>query len=291
VIEMSIENLKEKFNKAIYYSTPFPHFVIPGFMNSEESILAIEAIRSLDDFDDIVMGGRGRITKGGTDSKFKRLLDNSKTLFKLYSLLNNKVAFDFLIKIFESKMNSSGLPYYSCLNFLSSRFDMSKGSYDDTASVRQLTQVRKSVATRLLNRIKNELQKLKRVVFPRVIFFDCDFSMSKCGYSREPHHDSAHRIINFVLYFNSIPSEMGGSLEVFEFINNDRSVLQRQPAREALHLVKEIQPVEGTLVIFLSTPLSIHGVSMLKGDSTQRFFSYGSYSLSKDVNWKLTSTK
>jgi hypothetical protein len=56
---------------------------------------------------------------------------------------------------------------------------------------------------------------------------------------------------------------------------------------EIVRHIKEIQPSEGMLVLFLSTPLSIHGVSLLEGDSTQRFFSYGSYSLNKDVKWKI----
>ena len=151
------------------------------------------------------------------------------------------------------------VPCYSCPSFASTGFDALKGSYDETSSGRQSTPVIKSLATRVLNRVRNKLSTFRKNAIPAISFFDCDFSMSEKGYFREPHHDNPHRIINFVLYFNTVPSDMGGSLEVFEYINQDRPVLCRQPPREDLHLVKEIQPTEGTLVLFLSTPLSIQG--------------------------------
>ena len=40
--------------------------------------------------------------------------------------------------------------------------------------------------------------------------------MSKRGYFREPHRDRSTRIINFLIYLNSIPRKNGGILEIFK---------------------------------------------------------------------------
>ena len=119
---------------------------------------------------------------------------------------------------------------------------------------------------------------------------DIDFSLSEKGYYRSAHRDRDTRIINFLIYLNSIPKKYGGALQVFSLkkkLNENFKSYPRFPKTNKLKKVAEFQPKIGKIIIFLSSPDSYHGASKFKSNGkVKRFFIYGSYSLNKIVKWK-----
>ena len=120
---------------------------------------------------------------------------------------------------------------------------------------------------------------------------DIDFSVSEKGYYRSPHRDRNTRVINFLIYLNTIKKEYGGSLEIHEFKHNKSSQesYSRFPAKNDVKCVKKINAKAGRLVVFSSSPNSYHAAEKIKKDNLKRVFIYGSFSLNKKVNWKKIS--
>ena len=127
-------------------------------------------------------------------------------------------------------------------------------------------------------------------------FLDIRFALSEDGYKREPHLDRETRIISFLLYFNTLTEEDGGTLEIFKYnndennhnldINDPEHSKNRKLDTNKLELYKKINPKKNQLVVFLSTPKSVHGVSEQRSNPKKRFFSFGSYTGTKSISWK-----
>ena len=47
-----------------------------------------------------------------------------------------------------------------------------------------------------------------------------------------------------------------------------------------------LEPKKGSLVTFLSSPQSIHGVDKINNNKEKRYFFYGSYTSIKEIEWK-----
>ena len=123
-------------------------------------------------------------------------------------------------------------------------------------------------------------------------FLHLDYSVAQEEYNREPHHDSNTRIINFLLYLNTLENNNGGALEIYNYKNNDNLTFKRAPSKENLELNKKISPKAGKLIVFLSSPKSIHAVEIFKPQKNEkRYFIYGGYTSFFDVNWKNTNIK
>tara|TARA_Y100000741_G_C18182759_1_gene530061 strand:- start:728 stop:1072 length:345 start_codon:yes stop_codon:yes gene_type:complete len=112
-----------------------------------------------------------------------------------------------------------------------------------------------------------------------------DFSLAQSGYFREPHHDKNTRIINFLIYFNDLNEEDGGSLDIYGYKSMPK-VFKTQPDEDLIIKQKSFLPKKKQLIIFLSNPISIHGVSKIVSNK-KRIFAYGSYTLEKNVDWIL----
>ena len=117
---------------------------------------------------------------------------------------------------------------------------------------------------------------------------DIDFSVSKGGYRLRPHRDDITRLYNFLIYLTDIPKKNGGSLTIYrkKAKKNLRKSFRRFPKITELEIVKSFTPKKGTVVFFLSTPNSYHGVKrFIERNCPKRFFIYGSYALNKPVIW------
>ena len=67
-----------------------------------------------------------------------------------------------------------------------------------------------------------------------------DFSVAKKGYFREPHHDKNTRIINFLLYLNTLENS-GGALEIYKYKKNKDNYSQF-PKFDDVELDNKIDP-------------------------------------------------
>ena len=95
-------------------------------------------------------------------------------------------------------------------------------------------------------------------------FLHLDYSVAQVEYNREPHHDSNTRIINFLLYLNTLENNNGGALEIYNYKNNDNLNFKITSNKENLEINKKISPKAGKLIDFLSSPKSIHAVEIFK---------------------------
>lgn len=119
------------------------------------------------------------------------------------------------------------------------------------------------------------------------VYLDMDFSIAKKNYFREPHHDNYQRVLSFLLYLNTVDVNSGGSLIIYNY-KNSQTNFERFPKMNNLNLFTKIKPKFGKLVLFLSTPNSIHGVEkFIPVNDEKRIFLYGSYTSLRNVTWHL----
>jgi len=248
--------------KAKYPKSSFPLIKIDDLISNKLCDNLKIAIEKQKNFDDLVMNGRNRINKGSFT--FKKFLSNSKSANKLYYSLNSQATFMKILKIFDKNFRNKFWEYkQKNLKFSKINYGNQKG--------RALTKQNKK------NKGKN------------IVNLDMDFSLSKNGYFREPHRDRSTRIINFLIYLNSIPKKNGGTLEIFKtkkkLVKN--SVLYpRFPKKNSLKKINNFQPKKKQGLFFLSSPDSYHGVSkFISKNKVKRVFIYGSFSLNKTVKW------
>ena len=79
--------------------------------------------------------------------------------------------------------------------------------------------------------------------------------------------------------------ENGGSLEIYQYKKSNK-IFDRFPNKNNLKLIKKIPPKFGKLIVFLSSPESIHGVEkFVAKNNEKRIFLYGSYTSFSNVNW------
>lgn len=237
-----------------FFKNPFPILCFNDFLTDTENDEIYNSILKENSFDENKWSGRKQIRNGSKN--YRRLLDQNKMIENLYLFFNDK----------------------EILKFFLNKFENSSNFYLD--------------GNRILNNFKNDykenfFQKLKNKIFQNHEFsyLEMDFSQASKGYFREPHHDKNTRIINFLIYFNDLKLEDGGALEIFEYKKKPEFFLS-QPKNSDLIKVKTFVPKSKQLIVFLSNPISIHGVSKLCS-SKKRVFSYGSYTSNKIVNWKL----
>ncbi len=232
---------------------PFPILCFDNFLSDEENKDIYNSITKLDNFDEFKWGGRGQIRKG--TNNYKNLLNQNKIINSLNLFFNNRKVFEFFLNKFTNK----------------EQFNI-----DNSNIIKNFKQ----------NYKKNFIEKIKNRFLKNheVSFLEMDFSQASKGYFREPHHDKSSRLVNFLLYFNDLEPNDGGALEIFKY-KNQPDVFLPQPNINDLIKVKTFVPKSKQLIVFLSNPISIHGVNKLISDK-KRVFAYGSYTLNKSVNWK-----
>lgn len=118
-----------------------------------------------------------------------------------------------------------------------------------------------------------------------------DYSKAGDGYFREIHRDSDSRLIVFLIYLNSLPSETkGGSLDIFKLKNNIPEKPAR-PKKEMCEKIESIEPKPGRLVIFRNDESSYHSVEKISNSSHSRSFVYGGFTTLSGINPYIKSSR
>lgn len=239
------------------YSNPFPHIVIENFLNKNECENIIKEIdNNLKNLkSDLVMGGRKRI--------FANLLEKEGFSYKLYKNFESIAKFKYFFKTLIRVNKFSNLKTNQNLEF---------------------NKIENKRSNSILNKCK---KKIFPFLFKKKVFLEMDFSRAKKGYTREPHHDAPNKILAFLIYLNNVENKKkeGGSFEIYKYKKKEK-LYSQTPQIKKLKLVKKIYPKRGTIIIFLSNPLSIHGVEKYKPiKKNSRYFIYGSYGSYFNINW------
>lgn len=229
-----------------------------NFLSTKICNQIIQEIDNFSKFDDFVMNGRSRINKGSTN--FKKFLIKSPNASSFFKRMNSIVFFKKLKKkIIDDDKNV----WKSQLN----KFKFSKEIFG--------VQKGKKITNKLTDKKKN------------IIYLDMDFSVSEKGYYRGPHRDRDSRVINFLIYLNSLNKNDGGKLNFYHIKNDKNFFYSRFPKLKDLKLGASFNAKKGFGIFFLSSPDSYHSVSKFLGKKNKkRYFIYGSYSLNKAVQWK-----
>ena len=245
----------------------FPVFVIDKFLSKKVCDKIYYEIIKHSKYDDSVMGGRNRINKGSNN--FKEFI--SKTIYanRLFNKINSFSFYKKLDKIL--KINFKNNKWYS--KHRPARFSKSNYSSQKPRTKLELKKISK-------NNAKSNL----------FAYLDVDFSAATGGYARKAHRDNETRLINFIIYLNSVPKKCGGTLKIFNQKMRKHTVEEkylRFPKEKKLKLVKKLQASKGLAVIFQSSPDSYHQVTkFLSKNNKKRVFIYGSFSLNRPVIWK-----
>ncbi len=235
----------------------FPGFIIEKFLDKKFCNSIILELNNFNNFDDFVMSGRNRINKGSKN--FKRFLINSRSAKYLFNKFNKKNTFKNIENLLSRTDDSNFGHNINKYNFSKTNYGLQKGK-------------------KFVNNNHNSKKN--------VINLDVDFSVSEKGYVRGPHKDRDSRILNFLIYLNSIPKKEGGSLVLYKPKKNYKK-LSRFPLNSSLSKIETVSPVTGRAIFFKSTPFSYHAVNkFLPKNKRKRYFIYGSFSLNKKVNWQ-----
>jgi len=254
------------FKKAKAINAPYPIILINNFIKTKDCKKIFNEINSFSDFDDLVMSGRLRVNKGS--NRFTNYLKKSPYLKSLYNQLNNHKAYLKMKTLLEKKSpKSMWTPDIKKAFFSKNSFGEQK--FNLFSYIRE----------------KNFFSRF----FQQRINLDMDFSKSKKGYFRNAHRDRDSRIINFLIYLNTIKSTDGGQFGVFRVKKKKYRFknLKRFPDLKKVKKIKSFPPKSGQLFVFLSSPNSYHGVTKFCSNKVDRVFTYGSYSMDRKVNWKI----
>jgi Rps23 Pro-64 3,4-dihydroxylase Tpa1-like proline 4-hydroxylase len=236
---------------------PFPLIIYDNFLTNVDNEEIYNGILKFKNFDRNKWGGRKQIRK--ESNNFNLLLKYNKIIDNLYNYFNSEDTFIFFLHQFKK------LSLESKYNF---EFDNKFLNYDKEYK-------------------HNTFNNLIKFFFPekKTSYLEMDFSQAEQGYFREPHHDKKTRLINFLIYFNDLEESDGGSLDIYEYKSIPDN-FKTQPDEKLLIKKQSFIPKRKQLIIFLSNPISIHGVNKILSDK-KRIFAYGSYTLNKNVSWKL----
>ena len=238
------------FKKIKLIKKPFPILITDNFIKSNVQKKLIKEILEMDNNKPVkkVMGGRYQY---------------SNHMFKKDSECNK--IFDFF------NQNSTFRLLFDQMTNISNTFSIDENSYIDFVKNR--------------NKLDIIINKFFPVLNKKRFFLEMDFSVAKNNYFREPHHDKNTRILSFLLYLNTTKKKNGGSLEIYQYKKFNK-IFERFPNKNNLKLIKKIPPKFGKLIVFLSSPESIHGVEkFVAKNNEKRIFLYGSYTSFSNVNW------
>ena len=245
------------FKKVKNNNSPFPLLIIDNFITNKLCLKLKESILINEKYDDLVMNGRKRINKGSKN--FKIFIKKNKEIKKIYDNLNNISFYNKINKFLDVHFNND---HWLMSNKISK---FSKKNYG-------------------LQKGKKFTKNFNRIKIKNTLNLDIDFSSSQNGYFREAHRDRETRVINFLLYLNTIKKKDGGELEIFNY-KKKQKLYPRFPVKKDIIKKLSLKPIASRFIFFRSTPNSYHGVSKFKSIKNKRVFLYGSYSLNNKVNW------
>ena len=241
------------YNKKILRK-PFPLMIADisdDFLNEENQNLICDEIL------EIKRKVNTEMVMGGRYSYSSNLFTKHKYCSHIFNFFNNKSTYNFLLNELSNPLRKFVLKNYYT-------------TFLDTVTKKE----------KKINRYLNFLYKKK-------FYLDMDFSIVEKNYFREPHHDKQTRILSFLLYLNTTNIKSGGSLEIYEY-KNDKNIYERFPKKNDLNLFTKIKPEFGKLIVFLSSPDSVHGVeNFVSYQDEKRIFLYGSYTAFNNVEWIL----
>ena len=240
-------------------NSSYPVLIFENFINKDLCNHLKKNIISLKNFDDFVMNGRNRINKGS--NKFYNFINSSLRIKNFYNMINNFSFYKKCEKMINKYYPDSKWKIHNKIkNFSKMNYGLQKGS-----------------------KLSKSFSKAKNVVN-----LDIDFSVSSKGYYRSVHRDRETRVINFLIYLNSLSSKDGGAFEIYRSrkVHKNASQYSRFPSYKDVQLEKKLLPKKGQLVIFKSTPESYHAAEKFISKNKKRVFLYGSFSLNKKVVWK-----
>ena len=233
-------------------------FKVSNFLNKKQCIKIIKEIDTFGEYDDIVMSGRKRLNKGSKN--FYNFLKTSPASSKFFKNINN---LNFFKKVRNKILNKDHSDWFIKEN----NFQFSKKTSG--------AQTGKKITNKKTNKNRN------------ILYLDMDFSCSEKGYNRGPHRDRETRIINFLIYLNTLSKVDGGVLSFYDIKKKSGFKFPRFPKVSKLKIFEKIKAKQGVGIFFLSSPDSYHAVSKFFGKTNKkRYFIYGSFSLNKPVTWK-----
>ncbi len=176
-----------KIKKVQTIDSSYPVLIFDNFIDKNLCDHLKKSIIAEKTYDDFVMSGRNRINKGS--NRFENFVNNSYKIKNFYKMLN---CFSFYKKC-ERMINihypdSKWKIKNKIKNFSKTNYGLQKGS-----------------------KLTHSFSKLKNV-----INLDVDFSVSKKGYFRSVHRDRETRVINFLIYLNSLSSKDGGAFKIYK---------------------------------------------------------------------------
>ena len=110
----------------------------------------------------------------------------------------------------------------------------------------------------------NKVTNIKTNLNKNIIYLDMDFSVSESGYNRGPHRDRDSRILNFLVYLNTLDKKDGGKLFFYD-IKNKRDFKYPRFKKKKIFLYQPQYLPKELLFFFPSTPDSYHAVSKFIG--------------------------
>ena len=248
-----------KLNKVKKIKSSYPILIFEDFINKDLCNHLKKSIISEKNYDDFVMNGRNRINKGS--NKFESFINSSSKIKNFYNMINNFSFYRKCEKMIKKYYPESKWKINNKIkNFSKTNYGLQKGSK----------------LTKSFSKSKN------------VVNLDIDFSVSSKGYYRSVHRDRETRVINFLIYLNSLSSKDGGAFEVYKSkkVYKNANQYPRFPSNKDVQLEKKLLPKKGQLIIFKSTPDSYHAAEKFVSRNKKRVFLYGSFSLNKEVVWK-----
>lgn len=258
-------NYLERLNNKIEITDPFPLIIYNDFLKDSENDEIYSAIKSNEEFDTEKFGGRKQLRMGSKN--FQNLLEKNICLNKLSKFLNNENTFKYLLNEINNLPNKK--KYVFEMNN-----DMSYDANPDVSFFTKKNSLKNKIIYNLKNLFSNDKNKISLQI---------DFSLSKKGYTREPHTDKPTRILVMLIYFNNLTKEDGGTLDIYKY-RLKKEKYTSHPSESEIEKKHSFIPKSKSLIIFQSNPESVHSVSEMLTDK-ERVFAYGAYTMKYPVNW------
>ena len=249
-------------------SYPYPIIIYSNLLkNNQLEELQASLSKEETSFDKTVMGNRRTILKGTTN--FENFIKKNDVSRSINQFFDKKEIFEFFYQNLQNLNKKNPYNFY----FSYKKFNFFKNFINRKSS---------KVLFKFKNRIAKSLFSISNNCG---VYCDFDFSVAGNGYAREPHFDSKERILNFLFYINNFSGKEGGNFQIYKYKQTPKEYIQ-QPSIKDLLIFKNLEPKKGSLVTFLSSPQSIHGVDKINNNKEKRYFFYGSYTSIKEIEWK-----
>ena len=263
------------------------YFIIDNFVNEEVCDNLIKDVNNYVQINKLLTVNVNRQALFSSSLEFENLIKKSDTWKKLSEKINSLEFLDFCKQKLEIN-NNLFLTNFFKINEPPKVLRLYKNLGGEKLKSIQIFTLIKYLFLRIyretLRKIKfSKFLNLKKI--PVELLFD--YSKAGDGYFREIHRDSDSRLIVFLLYLNSLPSEVkGGSLDIFK-LKNDITEKPARPKKEICEKIESVKPKPGRLVIFRNDETSYHSVERLEnfGNSGHfRSFIYGGFTTLSGIN-------